>query len=114
ASLFTGFPLITYVPAPSLVVPPCLPCCLILASVCIKIWLMQTLEYRPYPNNTHTLSGICCLILLALLLAACVDTGSSATTPIDTSTPSNQPVTISAITATGTFREYPLPQSNSG
>ena len=62
---------------------------------------------------------VCGLLLLAVLFAACGggDTNSSATNtgPIDTSTPATILSTpLPSITATGNFREYPLPQSDSG
>ncbi len=56
------------------------------------------------------------LLLLTLLLAACGDTytPSSTTGPIDTPTAHSQPTITPSIMAIGNFREYPLPQSNSG
>jgi virginiamycin B lyase len=56
------------------------------------------------------------LLLLALLLAACGNsfTPSSNIGSIDTHNAHSQPNTISSIMATGSFHEYPLPQSNSG
>ncbi|HYT34123.1 MAG TPA: hypothetical protein VEL69_03750 [Ktedonobacteraceae bacterium] len=73
------------------------------------------------------LSFFTCLLLLTLFLAAC--SGATTTpsqpisntpiTPITPITPTipttaNQLVPTSAITGTGTFREYPLPQTDSG
>src|SRR5260370_20524797 len=55
------------------------------------------------------------LILLTSLFIACSGTDTlSSTSPINTSAASAQQTTIPAIMATGTFREYPLPQSHSG
>ncbi len=56
------------------------------------------------------------LLILALLLTACGNayTATSTTSPIDTHTAHSQPNTIPSIMATGSFHEYPLPQSNSG
>lgn len=55
---------------------------------------------------------ICCLILSVFMLVACQDTNTSSTTSTLTSSTSSQ--TLSAITATGYFQEYSLPQTNSG
>lgn len=56
------------------------------------------------------------LIILILLLAACGNsfTPSSTTGSIDTPTAHSQPNTTPSIMATGSFHEYPLPQSNNG
>ncbi len=58
------------------------------------------------------------LLLLALmvLLVGCGDafTPTQPVGPIDTPTASSQPTTTPSVLATGKFREYPLPQDNSG
>jgi virginiamycin B lyase len=56
------------------------------------------------------------LLILTLLLGACGNayTATSTTSPIDTATAHSQPNTTPSIMATGSFHEYPLPQSNSG
>src|SRR6266704_3120565 len=56
------------------------------------------------------------LLILTLLLAACGNayTATSTTSPTDTAIAHSQPNTIPSIMATGSFHEYPLPQSNSG
>ena len=56
------------------------------------------------------------LLLFSLLLAACGDpvTQSSDIGPIDSPTSSNQPTAAPAVMAIGKFREYALPQKNSG
>ncbi|MFL5626374.1 MAG: hypothetical protein ACJ788_12350 [Ktedonobacteraceae bacterium] len=55
----------------------------------------------------------CCLVLLVLLVVACMD---NPTVLSPTSTPGTgmRQTPLAAITATGTFHEYPLPQANSG
>ncbi|HVB74054.1 MAG TPA: hypothetical protein VNE38_10925 [Ktedonobacteraceae bacterium] len=61
------------------------------------------------------LYGLLWLILL-VLLAGCGDafTATQPVGPIDTSTASSQPTTTPSVLATGKFREYALPQDNSG
>ncbi len=56
------------------------------------------------------------LLLFSLLLAACGDpvTQSSGIGPIDSPASSTQPAVTPAVMAIGKFREYPLPQRNSG
>ena len=56
------------------------------------------------------------LMLLALLVTACGDgyTPGQATGPIDTPTVTSQPNTTPSVLANGTFKEFPLPQDNSG
>ena len=58
------------------------------------------------------------LLLLALLalLAGCGDafTPTSPVGPIDSPTANSQPTTTPSVMASGKFREYPLPQDNSG
>ena len=56
------------------------------------------------------------LLLFSLLLAACGDpvTQSSDIGPIDSPASSTQPAVTPAVMAIGKFREYPLPQTNSG
>src|SRR5258707_15799560 len=56
------------------------------------------------------------LLLLTLLLAACGDsfTSSPTTGPIDTATAHSQPAITPSMMAIGNFKEYPLPQNNSG
>ena len=56
------------------------------------------------------------LTLLALVVAACGDayTPGQATGPIDTSTTGSQPATTPSVLATGTFKEFSLPQNDSG
>ena len=56
------------------------------------------------------------ITLLALLVTACGDayTSGQATGPIDTPTVTSQPNTTPSVLATGTFKEFPLPQDNSG
>ena len=53
--------------------------------------------------------GLVVVFLLALFLAAC-----SSASPTTAGSPQNSAGTRSAITSTGSFREYPLPQSNDG
>ena len=55
-------------------------------------------------------------LLLTLLLAACGDsfTSSPTTGPIDTATAHSQPAITPSMMAIGNFKEYPLPQNNSG
>src|SRR5258708_12106849 len=55
-------------------------------------------------------------LLFTLLLAACGDsfTSSPTTGPIDTATARSQPVITPSMMAIGNFKEYPLPQNNSG
>ena len=58
------------------------------------------------------LSYLVMFLLFTLVLAAC---GNSSTPgPIDTSTAHSQPATTPSIMAIGNFKEYPLPQNNSG
>ena len=86
------------------------------------IWLAgysHTLERTKTMKRLSNMGVVCGLLLLALLLAACGggDTNSSATNtvPNDTSTPANNlSKPLPAIAATGNFREYALPQSDSG
>src|SRR5262249_33419806 len=56
------------------------------------------------------------LLIFTLLLAACGEAykATSTTSPIDRPTAHSQPNTTPSIMATGSFHEYPLPQSNSG
>ena len=56
------------------------------------------------------------ITLLALLVTACGDayTSGQATGPIDSPTVSSQPNTTPSVLANGTFKEFPLPQDNSG
>src|SRR5437016_5850620 len=58
------------------------------------------------------LSFLCCLTLLTMFLVACSSTSatSSSTAPASTKVVTTQ----IAKTAIGSFREYPLPQANSG
>ncbi len=60
-------------------------------------------------------SLLCSFILLTLLFVACSSTSAtpSSTTPTGTQTITTQ-TTITATVAIGSFREYPLPQANSG
>lgn len=62
------------------------------------------------------LSHIPLLLILILFIAACGDayTATSTTSPIDRPTAHSQPKTTPSIMASGSFHEYPLPQSNSG
>src|SRR5260370_8189102 len=55
-------------------------------------------------------------LLLTLLLAACGDsfTSSPTTGPIDTATAHSQPAITPSMMAIGNFKEYPLPQNNTG
>src|SRR5712692_980454 len=56
-----------------------------------------------------------CMIMLSLLLVACTNTNpSSISAPIDTPTTSTQNASLAVITGKGTYREYPLPQTDSG
>lgn len=61
------------------------------------------------------LSALLLLVLLALL-AACGDTftPTSPVGPIDSPTANSQPTTTPSVLASGKFREYALPQQNSG
>ncbi len=61
------------------------------------------------------LSALLLLVLLALL-AACGDafTPTSPVGPIDSPTANSQPTTTASVLASGQFREYALPQDNSG
>src|SRR6266568_9066881 len=57
------------------------------------------------------------LLLIALLIAACGDTFTPTTSTvgsIDSPTIHSQPKTTPSIMASGTFKEYSLPLSNSG
>src|SRR5947209_9200405 len=57
------------------------------------------------------------LLLLILLITACSDTFTSTTShkgPIDSPTDHSRSKTTPSIMASGTFREYSLPQPNSG
>src|SRR6266849_3371449 len=56
------------------------------------------------------------LLLLTLVLAACGDSFTSSSTSGSTNTPivHSQSTTTPSIEAAGSFREYPLPQINSG
>ena len=57
------------------------------------------------------------LFILLLVLSACGDSSTANTSnsnPIVSPTDHSQPRTTPSIMANGTFREYPLPQSNSG
>ena len=56
------------------------------------------------------------LLLLTLLLAACGNLfiSSPTTGPIDTATAHSQPAITPSMMAIGNFKEYPLPQNNSG
>lgn len=58
---------------------------------------------------TYRLLSLSCLVILALFLVACTDTTTAGTT-----TTSTQPTSLQKITATGSFREFSLPQTNSG
>src|SRR5438270_3889116 len=64
------------------------------------------------------LTFITCLAIFSFLLAACANTttslSSTSSSTTDASATSVQTNPIPGITTTGTFREYPLPQTNSG
>src|SRR5690348_3700381 len=62
------------------------------------------------------LTYICCCVLLALFLVACSDSSPTPANngPTDTPATNIQSTPLPSITASGSFREYPLPQKDSG
>jgi virginiamycin B lyase len=79
------------------------------------------LRLAKYPRSSRgttsmrRLSFFTYMVMLTLLLVACTKTNpSSNSAPIDTPTTPSQVAPSAAITGTGAYREYPLPQTDSG